>query len=220
MLGSETAAALWGAVILSGLYHGLNPGMGWPLAVSSAMMEHRRSSLPRAIAALGAGHFVAMVAILVPFSMLTLLVEWEQAIRISAGVLVVGIGTYLLVTRKHPRFLSRVPPNRLALWSFLIALAHGAALMLVPIYLGLCTDPASEGAGHAAAAQLMGSNVLQAVCVAGVRTLAMVSAGALAAAAVYFWLGLKALSLGWFNLEKLWALSLVGVGALSISLAA
>lgn len=220
MDGLQSTAALWGAVVLSGLYHGANPGMGWPVAVSAAMMERRPRALPRAIGALGAGHFVAMVTILIPFSLLTFLLDWERQIRLGAGVMVIGLGIYLLFNRRHPRFLARVRPGRLVLWSFLIATAHGAALMLVPIYLGICSDPAAQGAGHLAAAQLMGANTLQALAVAGVHTLAMVSAGALAAAVVYNWVGLKALNRGWFNLDILWAASLVAVGGLAVALAA
>jgi hypothetical protein len=218
MLAGHSTAALWAAVVLSGLYHGANPGMGWPLAVSAALMERRRDALPRAIAALGAGHFLAMLAILVPFSMMTALLLWERQIRVGAGMLVIGLGIFLLVYRRHPRFLTRVPPHRLVLWSFLVATAHGAALMLVPIYLGLCAANAS--AGHVAMAELMGANSAQAVLVAAVHTFAMVTAGGLAAVCVYYWFGLKALSSGWFNLDMVWALSLIVVGALAIAFAA
>ena len=123
-----TLTALWGAVILSGLYHGVNPGMGWPLAVSAALMEGKRSAMGKALVALAAGHFLSMTAILLPFSLMTTLVSWEMQIRIGAGALVVAMGIYLLINRKHPRFLARVHPARLALWSFLAALAHGAGL--------------------------------------------------------------------------------------------
>ncbi len=214
----HSTAALWAAVILSGLFHGANPGMGWPLAVSAALMERRRDALPRAIAALGAGHFLAMLAILLPFSMMTALLFWERPIRLAAGVLVIGLGSFLLLYRRHPRFLTRVPPHRLAFWSFLVATAHGAALMLVPIYLGLCA--ANESAGHAAMAELMRANSIQAVLVAALHTFAMVTAGGLAAVCVYSWLGLKALSAGWFNLDLAWALSLIVVGGLAVGLAA
>ena len=218
MLDLQSKAALWGAVVLSGLYHGANPGMGWPLAVSAAMIERRGAALPKAVAALGAGHFAAMLVILAPFSMMTALVAWQQQIRIVAGMLVIGLGAFLLVCRRHPRLLARVPPHRLALWSFLIATAHGATLMLVPIYLGLCTG-ADLSAGHLAASTLMGSNALRALLVAGLHSLAMVTAGGIAAAAVYYWMGLKALTKGWFNLDILWAASLVVVGSLAIALA-
>lgn len=219
MLDLHSTAALWGAVALSGLYHGANPGMGWPLAVSAAMIERRRAALPRAVAALGAGHFLAMLVILVPFSMMTALVAWQQQIRVAAGALVIGLGVFLLVRRRHPRFLARVPPHKLALWSFLIAIAHGAALMLVPIYLGLCAG-ADISAGHRAAASLMGFSAQRAVPVAALHTTTMVAAGGVAAAAVYYCMGLKALAKGWFNLDILWAASLVVAGGLAIALAA
>lgn len=216
---TETAAAagLWSAVIVSGLYHGANPGMGWPLAVSAALMERRAGALWRALAALAAGHFAAMLAVLLPFAFLTLLVAWQQEIRIAAAVLVIALGLWLLVSRRHPRFLARVPPSRLALWSFLIAIAHGAALMLVPIYLGIC------GLGeetHAAAVSLMNRGVVSAVVVAGVHSLAMVAAGGALAWAVHRWLGLKFLSRGWFDLDLLWAASLLAVGAVALAAAA
>ena len=189
-------AGLWLAVVLSGLYHGINPGMGWPLAVSAAMMERRTSALWAALAALAAGHFVAMLAILLPFTAMTTLIEWQREIRIAASLLVIGMGLYIAVTRRHPRFLARVPPSRLALWSFLVALAHGAALMILPIYLGLCSVEESD-AGHRAAAEIMGENVRLALAVSVIHTLAMIGAGAALAYAVFRWLGLRFLSRSW-----------------------
>ena len=210
-----TQAALWWAVVASGLYHGLNPGMGWPLAVSAALMERKTSALPGALLALAGGHFVAMCAILLPFSLMVTLVYWEGHIRLGAGLLVVALGVYLLINRKHPRFLARVPPSRLALWSFLAAMAHGAGLMLVPIFLGICA-PETLDAGHQAAESLMTSNVRMAFIVAGVHTLAMTLAGGVLAVGIYFWLGLKFLSRSWFNLDVVWALSLILVGGIGI----
>jgi len=210
-----TVTALWWAVIVSGLYHGLNPGMGWPLAVSAALMERKTSALPGALLALASGHFLAMCAILLPFSMMVTLVYWEGHIRIGAGLLVIALGVYLLINRRHPRFLARVPPSRLALWSFLAAMAHGAGLMLVPIFLGICA-PDSLDAGHRAAEDLMASNVGMAFLVAAVHTAAMTFAGGLLAAGMYFWLGLKFLSRSWFNLDVVWALSLIVVGGIGI----
>jgi hypothetical protein len=205
-------AALWWAVIASGLYHGINPGMGWPLAVSAALMERRSAALPWALAMLAGGHFLAMTAILLPFSLMTSLVTWERELRIGAGMLVVAMGLYLLITRRHPRFLARVPPGRLALWSFLAAMAHGAGLMLVPIYLGLCSDPAMQDFGHQAAGALMAGNLQTAFVVAIVHTGGMSLAGGALAAGVYLWLGLRFLQRSWFNLDVVWALSLIVVG--------
>lgn len=208
-------AALWWAVIVSGIYHGVNPGMGWPLAVSAALMEQRRAAMGRALALLALGHFLAMTAILLPFSVMAGLVAWEREIRLGAGLIVIAAGVYLLINRRHPRFLARVHPSRLALWSFLAAMAHGAGLMLVPIYLGLC-DPDMLDAGHAAAGRLMGSNILTALGVALAHTGAMTISGGVLAALMYWWLGLKFLSRTWFNLDVVWALSLILVGVVGI----
>lgn len=213
-----SAAALWWAVVISGVYHGVNPGMGWPLAVSAALMERVRGALFRALLALGAGHLLAMAAILLPFSALFLLVEWQREIRIGAACLVIGLGVYLSLNRRHPRFLARVPPSRLALWSFLAAMAHGAGFMLVPIYLGIC-DTGGTGGGHAAADTLMGGSAAIAAAVAAVHTLAMTFSGGALAVGVHRWLGLKFLSKSWFNLDLVWALSLVLVGAVSLAAA-
>lgn len=208
-------AALWWAVIASGIYHGINPGMGWPLAVSAALFEQKTSALLRALAALAIGHFIAMTAILLPFSAMLTLVQYEREIRIAAGLLVIALGVYLLINRRHPRFLARVKPSRLGLWSFLAAIAHGAGLMLVPIYLGICAA-AELDAGHSAAFALMSSNVGLAFMVATAHTAAMVLSGGLLATVLYFWLGLKFLSKTWFNLDVAWALSLIAVGVIAI----
>lgn len=210
-----TTAALWWAVVFSGVYHGVNPGMGWPLAVSAALMERKPSSMLRALTSLSLGHLLAMAAILFPFSALLFLVEWQREIQFAASVLLISLGVYLVINRRHPRFLSRVPPHRLALWSFLAAMAHGAGLMLVPVYLGICRTIDTD-AGHAAVFTLMGGNAGIAVAVAVTHTLAMTASGGLIAFGVYRWLGLKFLSKGWFNLDLLWALSLIIVGALSL----
>lgn len=208
--------ALWLAVIGSGLYHGLNPGMGWPLAVSAALMERRTQALPRALLSLAAGHLLAMLAILLPFSAMITLVSLENEIRIVAACLVIGLGLYLLITNRHPRFLARISPAKLGVWSFLVAIAHGAGLMLVPIYLGICAVQSSQG--HEAAGTLMGTDVRMALLVSVVHTLAMATAGGLIAFGVYSWLGLKFLQKAWFNLDRVWAVSLILVGVFALAL--
>ena len=215
MADLNSTAALWWAVVASGIYHGVNPGMGWPLAVSAALMERKRGSLWMALLALAGGHLLAMAAILFPFSALMALAAWQREIQIGAACLVIALGVYLLINRRHPRFLARVPPSRLALWSFLAAMAHGAGLMLVPIYLGICRTIETD-TGHAAASELMAGNAGIAVAVAVSHTLAMTLSGGVIAFGVYRWLGLRFLSKSWFNLDLVWALSLVLVGVISL----
>ncbi len=187
--------------------------MGWPLAVSAALMDGGRRALLRALSALAAGHFFAMIGILLPFAAMTILVQWQREIRIVAALIVIALGVWLLFNRRHPRFLARIPPSRLALWSFLVATAHGAGLMLVPIYLGLCA-PGELDAGHKAAAALMVRNAGLSIAVAGAHTTAMIVSGGILAFIVHAWLGLKFLSKAWFDLDVVWALSLILVGAI------
>ncbi|MEM1237540.1 MAG: hypothetical protein AAGI10_11255 [Pseudomonadota bacterium] len=211
----NTTAGLWLAVLASGLYHGINPGMGWPLAVSSALFDGRVQALWRALAALGLGHLIAMVGILLPFAVMFVLVDYQREIQLGAACVVIAMGVFLLIYRRHPRFLSRVKPSQLALWSFLVAMAHGAGLMLVPIYLGLCGLDELD-TGHRAAASLMGANVGTAFLVGLAHTAAMVVSGGAVAWAVHKYLGLNALRKTWFNLDVFWALSLIAVGVISI----
>lgn len=206
---------LWLALVASGLYHGVNPGMGWPLAVSAGLMDKSPRALFRALWALAAGHLLATFLVLLPFAFLLVLAEWQRSIQISASLLVIGFGVYRLIERRHPRALARIPPTQLALWSFAVAIAHGAALMLVPIYLGLC-QALELDAGHEAGA-LMKASLGMAVLVSLVHVAAMVSAGGSLAWLVYRYLGLRFVSRSWFNLDAVWATSLVLVGAVALA---
>jgi hypothetical protein len=211
-----TAAGLWMAVIGSGLYHGVNPGMGWPLAVSAGLMEKSPRALVTALWPLTIGHLVAMLVVILPFSLLVTLVFWQREIQISASLLVIGFGIFRLVNRRHPRALARIPPTQLGLWSFTVAMAHGAGLMLVPLYLGLCRASDLDRA-HEAASTLIGANFAMAVLVSVVHSFAMISAGGFLAWLVYRYLGVAFVSRSWFNLDAAWAISLVLVGALSLA---
>jgi hypothetical protein len=211
--GDWTAAELWLTVVASGLYHGVNPGMGWPLAVSAGLMEKSSRALVTALWPLAIGHLLAMLVVLLPFALLAALVEWQSQIRIGASLLVMAFGIFLFVNPRHPRALARIPPTQLGLWSFAVAIAHGAGFMLVPIYLGLC-----QAAGnHKVASALINGNLRMAVLVSFVHGAAMIAAGGVFAWSVYRYLGLKFLSRSWFNLDAIWSLSLVFVGGLSLA---
>jgi hypothetical protein len=166
---------------------------------------------------LAAGHLLAMLVVILPFSLLVALVDWQRQIQLGASLLVIGFGVFRLVHRRHPRALARIRPRQLGLWSFAAAIAHGAGLMLVPIYLGLCR-PADLDRGHAAAGALINANLGMAVMVSVVHSLAMIAAGGFLAWLVFRYLGLKFVSRSWFNLDATWASSLILVGALSLAI--
>jgi hypothetical protein len=212
-----TPAALWLAVVASGVYHGVNPGMGWPLAVSAGLMERSSRALVAALWPLTVGHLLAMFVVILPFSLLVAFVEWQRQIQIGASLLVIGFGIFRLVNRRHSRVLARIRPAQLGLWSFAVALAHGAGLMLVPIYLGLCRA-ADLNQGQKAVSALINANVSTAALVSVLHSATMIAAGGLVAWLVYRYLGLKFLSRSWFNLDATWAFSLIFVGALSFAI--
>jgi hypothetical protein len=131
--------------------------------------------------------------------------------------LVIGFGIFRFVNRRHPRVLARIRPTQLGLWSFVVAIAHGAGLMLVPIYLGLCSATDVDK-GHEAAGTLINANLSMTVLVSIVHSGAMIAAGGLLAFLVYRYMGLKFVSRSWFNLDATWAASLIFVGALSLAI--
>jgi hypothetical protein len=191
--------------------------MGWPLAVAAGLMERSSRALVAALWPLAAGHLLAMFVVVLPFSLLLGLVQWQQQIRIGASFLVIGFGIFRFVSRRHPRMLARIRPTQLALWSFAVAIAHGAGLMLVPIYLGLC-GAADADRAHEVAVPLINANLGMAVLVSVVHTTSMIAAGGFLAWLVYRHLGLKFVSRSWFNLDATWAFSLILVGALSFTM--
>ena len=211
-----TPVGLWLAVVVSGVYHGANPGMGWPLAVSAGLMERSSRALVAALGPLMVGHLLAMLVVILPFSLLVALVEWQRQIQIGASLLVIGFGVFRYVNRRHPRALARIRPTQLGLWSFAVALPHGAGLMLVPLYLGLCRA-ADLDRSHEAAGALINANLGIAVLVSVVHSVAMIVAGGFSAWLVYRYLGLKFVSRSWFNLDATWAVSLVLVGVVSLA---
>jgi hypothetical protein len=210
--------ALWLTVVALGLYHGVNPAMGWPLAVANGMADGRARSVFATLLPLGAGHFMAIAVALAPFAWLSWYVAWSGAIRIGAGAAVLLFGVFKLVRRRHPRLLARIPPTRLAWWSFLMATAHGAGLMLVPFMLSLCAAPAHGAATASLAAYMARANLGTAALVAAVHTLATLLAGIGMAWAVYRYLGLRFLRQAWLNLDAVWGASLVLAGAAGIGL--
>ena len=173
--------------------------------------------LGAALVPLTAGHLLAMLVVLLPFALLVTLVEWQRQIQIGASFLVIGFGIFRLADRRHPRALARIRPTQLGLWSFAVAIAHGAGLMLVPIYLGLCRE-ADLDKGHEAALSLINANIGMAGLVAVVHAIAMIAAGGFLAWLVYRYLGLKFVSRSWFNLDTSWAISLILVGAVALVL--
>jgi len=200
---------LWPWVTLAGLgaFHGLNPAMGWLFAV--ALGQHRRSRrvVLLSLLPIAAGHAIAVAVVVAVVVTLGILID-QAAIRVFAGVLLIGWAMYHAVYghRHRVRVGMRTGMLGLALWSFVMATAHGAGLMLVPVLIPLClaATPAREITASGSLAVSLGA--------IGVHTLAMLSVTGLIAVTVYEWLGLAFLRRGWVNLDLIWILALVMAG--------
>lgn len=217
-----SSGALWLAVAALGLYHGLNPAMGWPLAVANGLAERRTRAVFATLLPLAGGHFLAIAVALLPFAWLGWVMEWSRALRIGAAVAVLLFGVFKLTYRRHPRLLARIPPSRLAWWSFLMASTHGAGLMLAPFLLGLCAAP-GQGADMATVANYLARAApVRALLVAAVHSAVALLAGIGMAWVVYRYLGLRYLGRAWLNLDVVWGASLVlaGLAGLSLDMAA
>ena len=228
----------WGAIVALGAYHGLNPGMGWLFAVSNGLQARRAGGVLRALPPLALGHFLAMLAALLPFTLFLLYLERVGAIRAAAGALLVIFGVYKLpprprnyirnLSRRHPRFLARIGPSHLVVWSFFIATAHGAGLMLVPVVLGLCTTAADPQHGHRALLEVASGSLGMTLAAVSLHTTAMLASptpvppmiccGTIAWV-VYRYLGLRLLRSAWVNVDLLWAALLIVAGAIALAVA-
>jgi hypothetical protein len=208
----------WLALIGLGAYHGLNPGMGWLFAVALGLQEKRRRAVLAALPPIALGHALSVG--------LVLAVLWvaqaslpHQTLRYAAAALLFGFGLYRIVRSRHPAWVGmRVGFKDLTVWSFLMASAHGAGLMLVPILLGSArrAQAATMAVGTHAPGhdmQTMSSTVWWPAALS-VHTLAQFAVAGVIAVVVYERLGLRILQSTWFNLDLLWVIALMLSGLL------
>jgi hypothetical protein len=213
-----TDAWPWLALAGLGIYHGLNPAMGWLFAVALGLQERRLSAVLQALVPIAVGHELA-IAVAVALVGAAELVVARELLRATGAVTLVGFGIFkLLRPRSHPKWVGmRVSRRDLVLWSFLMSSAHGAGLMLFPFLLGLPVPAeAADPAGHALPADLVGASVVTGVAAVVLHSLSMLAAMAAIAVLVYTRLGVMVLRKAWVNLDPLWAAALVLAGVLTL----
>jgi hypothetical protein len=204
----------WATLAALGAFHGVNPGMGWLFAVALGMQERRRSAVWHALLPLAAGHALAVAAAIVLAILAGAIVPLQYLRWLVAVVLIVFAATCLL-RHRHPRWASmNVGMGRLTLWSFLMASAHGAGLMVVPVFLGM-SMAASHHSGHAMLSSADGTTALLATVVHAASYLLVT---AVIAILVFEKLGVAMLRKAWFNLDFLWAIALGGTGLMTLLL--
>ena len=210
----------WLALFLLGAYHGVNPGMGWLFAVALGLQEKSSRAVLRSLVPLGLGH-VLSIALVVGALELARVTLPQFGVRLAAAVILFAFGLYKLLHAHHPRWVGmRVGARDLALWSFLMASAHGAGLMLVPILLGWPRQPAVHHMHHPAmlASMQPAAGLAPAFWLApvAVHALGYLLITGLVALLVFQKLGLAALRRAWFNLDLFWAAALVLAGVLTL----
>ncbi len=198
----------FGLMALLGAYHGLNPAMGWLFAVGLGLQERSRGAVLRALAPIAIGHELALALVAGVVVVLGLLAD-PRPLHVGAGVVLIAFGLFRFARpRAHPRWTKgHVTPRELALWSFLMASAHGAGLMVAPLLLGgtgaEVTSHALDDLARGALGLLLHVGVMLAVMAA-------------VAVLVYDRLGLRVLRTAWFNTDLLWAGAFVLAGVITL----
>jgi hypothetical protein len=210
----------WLAVAALGAYHGIDPSMGWLFAVALGLQDHSRARVLWALVPIAIGHLVSigLVVAIVAALQSVVALEWLQP---AGAVALILFGAFrFLRPRAHPRWVAmRVNFGELGLWSFLMASAHGAGLMLFPILLGL--NPAVAPMPHMhhhMVAFAHGTSMVQAIAIVLLHTGAMVAVMGTIALLVYEKLGLAILRSAWINLDTIWAGALVAAGVISFAI--
>jgi hypothetical protein len=208
------STVLW-LMLLLGAYHGLNPAMGWLFAVALGMQQQKGSAVARSLVPIAVGHALAIGSVVLTTAFLGMALPLV-VIRYFVAAVLVGLGIYCLVRHQHPRWVRmQVGFRDLTVWSFLMASAHGAGLMVVPVLLGSKTVEAQgRMAGHNHLSPTISQTVspLAGMLATGVHTAAYLAVTGLLAWLVYRKLGLALLRKAWLNFDLVWATALVATG--------
>lgn len=203
----------WPALFLLGAYHGINPGMGWLFAVAVGMQQNSAQAVLRSLAPIALGHALA-IGIAVLLGALLQIVMPPLYLKFAVAVLLVALGLYRIVRSRHFRWSGmQVGFRELALWSFLMASAHGAGLMVVPVVLKLNSMPAAH---HLHMSRFQ--DPLTAILATLVHTIGYLVLTGSIAIIVYQSLGLAILRKAWFNFDLIWAVALIVTGCFAFTI--
>lgn len=211
---SDVTVVPWMALLLLGAFHGINPGMGWLFAVALGMQENRSAAVWRALLPLGLGHACAIAVALLVVIVAGMVVP-TSTLRWPIGGVLIVFGVRRLLRHGHPRWGSmRIGMAGLTVWSFLVATAHGAGLMVVPVWLQGRHVPDGAHAGHVQPIADLASG-MTATAVHGASYLLVT---ALIAWAVFAKFGVGLLRSAWINVDIVWAAALIVSGCVTLAL--
>ena len=203
----------WLVLVALGAFHGLNPAMGWLFAVALGLHEKSRSVVLISLIPIALGHAAAIAVVVYAVVGLGMAID-EGTFRILSGVLLIAWGAYHLLYGHRHRLHIGLKTGLLGLgaWSFMMATAHGAGMMLIPVLMPLehaaMLDHAGEHAHHMPATASLWIATLAVI----VHSLAMLVVTGAVALVVYQWVGLDFLRRGWINLDVIWSAALIGIG--------
>jgi hypothetical protein len=201
----------WVALFLLGAYHGINPAMGWLFAVALGLQKKSGRAVWESLLPIATGHILAIAAVILVV-VLAGAVMPVRVLRIAVVVILIGFGVYRIVSKSHPRFGGmQVGFRDLTLWSFLMACAHGAGLMLLPVLLGM----SAMGMGHEAHIAAFPSVKMQLFAIA-IHTFGYLLLTGTIAWIVFSRLGVSVLRKAWLNLDYVWALALIATAGLTL----
>jgi hypothetical protein len=208
---SENGWWPWTALALLGAYHGINPGMGWLFAVALGMQEKSSRAVWRSLGPLAAGHAFSIGAVVLLAVLIEIVVPLK-ILKVAVAAALFVLGLYRLVRHRHPRGGGMTVGFRdLTIWSFLMASAHGAGLMVLPILFGMSAAEPAHAAGHAMHMAQMSGGATNLLAVA-IHTAGYLVVTGLIAWLVYEKLGLALLRKTWLNLDLIWCIALVATG--------
>lgn len=206
----------WGALFLLGAYHGINPGMGWLFAVALAMQRQNARAIWQSLLPIAAGHALS-IALVVAGAVLLGATLPLKYVKVFVAAMLFAFGVYRLLYKGHPHWGGmQVGFRDLTIWSFLMASAHGAGFMLLPVLLGMS---AMGQAHHDAQMRVLMSNGLWvSVLAVAVHTLGYLLVTGIVAFVVYEKAGLQLLRKAWVNLDLVWAVALIVTAAVALAM--
>lgn len=210
----------WPALFLLGAYHGINPGMGWLFAVARGMQEHATKAVARALVPITLGHALSIGLVLALAGLIQIVLPLGY-VQIVVAFALISLGVFRILRRKHFAWGGmQVGFRDLTIWSFLMASAHGAGLMVLPIVLHTASanamPPGHEHHMQMAAGAGASTGLWTGIAATLIHTLGYLSVTALVATLVYRKFGLSLLRQGWFNLDLVWAVALIVTGCVAL----
>jgi hypothetical protein len=199
----------WLALVGLGLFHGINPAMGWLFAVALGLHRASQKVVLLSLVPIALGHALAVGAVVAAVLALGLVIDHTLLVRLAAVVLIGwALWHWLYGHRRRVVVGMQTGMLGLALWSFLMASAHGAGLMLIPVLMPLCLTGAPAQELTAGASFGIGLAALT------VHTAAMLATIGIISLVVYNWAGVAFLRRGWINLDLVWTFALVAAGVM------